>query len=228
MTPVLQTWAAKDLNFDPVAHRSTAPDGTDVPHVTRVLCATGVSTDFEGLAQSSAWLQERIEVRRALGTAVHMDAHAADDDDLDWLTVDARVLPFLYAWSDVKENLALVPVVRERHVYHPVHRYTGILDGIFLQRTTGKYILGDLKIGDPADAACDLQTAAYEAAYGTEHPETTIDERWGIQLCPDLTPPYRITNYSDYATRPDGWRDFQKFQSCLVVYGEQRLRRRSR
>jgi hypothetical protein len=219
---------AADLRFDVAAHRSTAPDGTDIPHVTHILSATRMATDFEGLANASAWLHERIEIRRALGTAVHADAWAMDDDDLDWLTVDDRVLPFLHAWGDCKENLDLVPTVRERQVYHPLHGYTGILDGIFLQRRTGKHILADLKIGDPADAACDLQTSAYEGAYLVQHPDARVDERWAIRLCPDLSPPYRITNYSDYQLRPDGWRDFQKFQSVLVVYHELLARRRMR
>lgn len=220
---MIATLTAADLVYDSAAHRTTTPDGCDVPHVTAILSAVGVSTNFEDLAQLSPRLEEQIRYRCALGSSVHDYAHAYDDNDLDWTQVDPRVEPYLTAWADCRENAKLLPLTRERRVFHPVAWFTGILDGIFLHEATGKRILADLKIGDPADAAAEFQTAAYEAAWLIEHPTETIDERWAIRLCPDLQIPYRITNYS---ARAEAWRDFQKFQAFVTTYHEQAVRRR--
>lgn len=218
----LRTWTAADLIFDPVTHTSVTPDGRAVPHVTRILSAIGVSTDFEGLAAQSSRLAAVIDDRRELGSAVHADTHAFDDEDLVWDSVDPRVRPYVEAWATFRDNTRLVPLHRERRVFHSGHWYCGIPDGIF-RHPNGKRILPDLKIGDPEDAACVYQTSAYEAAWLVEHPDEPIDERWAVQLCPGTRVPYRVTNYS---ARPDAWRDFQKFQAFLVTYHEQAVRRR--
>ncbi len=216
---------AADLSFDVATHRTTTPAGIEVPHVTRILGDVGVSSNFEDLACLSPRLAEQIAFRCALGTAVHADCHAFDDNDLEWSSVHPDSRPYLAAWATCRDNLHLVPLTRERRIYHPLYQYTGILDGIFLCETTGHRALVDLKIGDPEDAAAHLQTAAYEAAYRAEHPNETIEERWAIQLYPEFCIPYRIVNYTAPA-RLEGWRDFQKFLACLTVFHEQPARRR--
>jgi hypothetical protein len=217
-----RTWTAADLIFDPVTHTSVAPDGRDVPHVTRILSAVGVSTDFEGLAAQSSQLAITIGDRRELGSVVHLDTHAFDDEDLVWDSVDPRSRPFVESWATFRENTGLTPLHRERGVFHPGQWYCGFLDGVF-RHPNGKRILPDLKIGDPEDAACVYQTSAYEAAWLVEHPDEPIDERWAVQLCPGMRVPYRITNYS---ARPDAWMDFRKFQAFMVTYWQQAVRRR--
>lgn len=217
-------WTAADLIFDPITHTSVTPDGRDVPHVTRILQAVGVSTDFEGLAHQSDELSRRINERRDIGSVVHEDTHSYDDNVLLLETVDKLVLPFVEAWATFRDNSGLVPLYREREcrIFHPAQWYTGRPDGIF-RHPTGKRILADLKIGDPEDAACVYQTAAYQAAWEIEHPDEPIDERWAVRLCPDMQVPYRVTNYS---ARPDAWMDFRKFQAFMTTYYEQAARRR--
>lgn len=193
--------------------------GTLVPNVTRVLSATGVSADFEGIDRRNPGV---VDFRRQLGIAVHDDCHAFDDDDLDWPSVDDRVKPYVTAWSTWRLNHRARPIHRERTVFHRVLFCCGRLDGIF-ELEDGKRILVDLKIGDPDDAAAHLQTAFYEAAYRLEFPDERIDERWSVRLCPELVVPYRNTNYT---TRPNAWRDIQKFQAVLTTYHEQAVRRR--
>jgi hypothetical protein len=222
VSTVASVFTARDLAFKAERHEYALPDGRSVPSVTQILSAVGVSTDFDGLAASSESLRERIEVRRDLGTAVHADIHAFDDGDLVWSTVDPRVKPFIEAWAAFIEAKCLRPIARERHVYHPIWNYCGTLDGVFVL-PSGRKVLADAKIGDPADAACDLQTAGYQAAYALDAGD--VDERWAVRLTPDLAVPFRITNYT---ARPDAWRDIQKFQACVVVYHEQAARRRSR
>lgn len=220
--------AADALRYDPSEHRSWLADGTEVPHVTAVLAAVGVTTDFEALANQGGHIARAIEAARALGTAVHADCHSYDDNDLDWTTVDPRVLPYVEAWAQCRSSMSLTPVVdaRERRVYYPTYNYTGIFDGIFVvgDVVADRRVMIDIKTGDPESSACHLQTAAYVAAFEAEHNDPVkIRERWAVWLQPDRSCPYTITNYS---ARPDAYLDFGRFAACLTVYAEQPARRR--
>lgn len=209
---------ASALTFNAERHEYTLPDGSIVPSVTEVLRATGVSVDFDELGRLHS-LARTIEARRELGRAVHADCHAFDDDDLEWASVDYRVLPYVNAWAACRENTGLVPLERERVVYDPRLRYCGTFDGIFERR--GRIILVDLKIGNPEEAGAQFQTAAYAAAYRTEHPEVTIDERWSVELTPEHGIPYRIHTYG-------GWDDFLRFAAFVTTYYAQARRRATR
>lgn len=216
------------LEFNAELHEYRIPNGRLVPSVTQVLRATGVSVDFEQLRSMSDATRKAVDAKRDIGIALHSDAWAFDDDDLDWQTVDPRVEPYLRAWATFRANTGIIPLTRERRLFHPTYGYAGTLDGIFLATSgplEGKRVLIDLKVGDPAHAAAHLQTAAYEAAYLAEHADESIDARWAVQLCPDRQIPYRITAYSPNPERPDAWRDLQKFLACLTVYHEQPDRR---
>ena len=217
---------AQELRFDPETHRSWRPDGVEVPHVTTVLSAVGVGLDFDALACGSARIRAALELAADRGTAVHADCHAYDDNDLDWDTVDVRVLPYVEAWAQCREVMGLSPIARERRLYHPLWNYTGIMDGVFVRQTRdgAKNILADIKTGDPDAAAAHIQTAAYEAAWLSEDPDRTIHERWAVWLQPERrSSPFTIINYTQ---RPDAYLDFHKFQACLTVYAEQHGRRR--
>ena len=216
---------AAAIVFDPDTHTSRTPDGRDVPHVTTVLKAVGLTTNYGELGAISARVAENILVARARGDAMHADCHAYDDDDLVWDSVDPMVRPYVAAWATCRENMGLVPVVRERQVYHPLYHYTGIMDGIFARTNMPDdwRVLLDLKSGDPDDAAAHLQTAAYEGAYLAEHPNARIDERWAVWLRPGLRVPYRTINYT---ARPEAYLDFRKFTAALTTYNEQPARRR--
>jgi hypothetical protein len=213
------TYTASDVIFERIAHEYRLPDGRLVPSVTQILQAVGVSVDFEGLASLGRRVADAIDLKREIGTALHADAHAFDDDDLDWNTVDPRVQPYLSAWADFRENTGATPATRERRIYHPVYGYAGTLDGIFTL-PNGKLVLVDIKTGDPDDSGCAFQTAAYLAAYQHEHALTGgLIERWGVQLTPDHAIPYRIHPYTD-------WTDFAKFQAFVTTFHHQAARRR--
>lgn len=206
------------IAFDPEAHRYTLPDGRVVPSVTGILRETGISVDFEALSRSSRHA-EAIALKRDIGSALHLDAWAYDDDDLDWSSVDPRVEPYLRAWAAFRANTGLQPMTRERRVYHPALHYCGTLDGIFLA-PNGHKALVDLKTGDPEDAGAQYQTAAYKLAYEAEHGRS-IDERWSVQLFADRPDrPYRIDTYTD-------WRDEETWRCIVRTYYCQHARRRS-
>jgi hypothetical protein len=185
-------------------------DGRLVPSVTTILRATGVSVDFNAIRQMGGSRRDAVDYKRDLGLAVHADSHALDDEDLDWPDVHPEVEPYLRAWALLKAHRGLIPLTRERKVYHAGLRYCGTLDGIF-STADGKFVLLDMKLGDPADAGCQYQTAAYELAYRSEHPDARIDERWGVKLDPSLTIPYRITPYTD-------WTDMKAFQAFVTTF----------
>lgn len=220
---ILSRYTSADLRFDPFTHETTLPDGRDVPHVTRVLAESGVSTDFEEVMQVSRRVRAHVEDRRELGTVVHRDCHAYDDDDLVWDTLDPRSRPYVEAWATCRKNLGLVPVHRERQVFHVSAEYTGIFDGLYDYQPglLTKRILIDLKIGCAKAAAADLQLAAYAAAYLAENPDERIDDRWSVELRPEQQVPYNVTAYGRF------WReDFREFEHCLAVYRQQQIRGR--
>lgn len=213
---------AADLRYDPATHTTTAPDGRPVPHVTGILSAVGVTTDFDALAATVRGLRERLDVATARGTAVHADCHAYDDDDLLWDTVDPLVRPYVEAWATFREHKRLVPLAhgRERQVFDPVHWYTGILDGVFAGPEDGLTLL-DIKTGDPNDAAAHLQTAAYARAWESDARAHAypIRRRWAVWLKPGRRIPYEI---KDYTKRTQ---DFAIFAACLCAYNHQPARR---
>lgn len=205
------------LTFDPEAHVYRF-NGEVVPSVTQILASTGISVDFESLGSMSGEVRQAIELKREIGTALHADAHAFDDNDLDVESVDPRVRPYLDAWIEFRVNKGLLPSVRERRVFHPTMRYAGTLDGIFTT-PSGARVLVDIKTGDPESSGCQFQTAAYDMAYEVMTGES-VAERWGVQLVPGLRIPYRITKYDD-------WRDRAQWQSIVATFYAQHARRRS-
>lgn len=219
-------YTAADLRFDAASHTSTLPDGRDVPHVTTVLSAVGVCTNFESIASRSRRAADAVEHGRALGAAVHIDCHAYDDGTLEWTHVHPEVLPYVEAWAELRERKRMRPILRERQVFHPDYFYTGILDGVFLVEPDGTHVLVDIKTGDPDDAAAHLQTAAYEGACRVSFPGIQINDRWAIQLQPNRAVPYRIANYTDYVRRPDAYQDYAKWLACLTTFNEQPAQRR--
>jgi hypothetical protein len=220
-------FTAADLAFDMASHAYTLPDGRQVPSVTTVLKATGISVDFDEIAGISDRLATTLEMRRALGTVCHMDCHAYDDGELNWKTVDERVRPFVEAWAEFRENTRLMPLARERRVFHPSYFVCGTLDGIFAKKSRGpsKRILVDLKLGDPEDAAAKFQLAGYEMCWEFEHPDEPVDERWSVRLFPGRAVPYQITNYS---AEPDALTHRARFQAHVTTYHDQAARRRRR
>lgn len=213
-----------DLRYDPETHTTTLPDGTDVPHVTHILDAVRVRTDFEELSDLGPRHAERIKLAGARGTAVHADCHAYDDDDLDWDMVDERVRPYVEAWAQFREDKGIRPMVRERRLFHRRHRFTGIMDGLFVT-LDGRQIIADIKTGDPAAAAGHLQTAAYQLALEDMQPDLVVHERWAVWLRPGRTVPYTVENYS---ARPDAATHMFRFLACLTVYREQQQLRAKR
>lgn len=204
---------AADLRFDSARHLYSTPAGVLVPSVTAILKATNVSVDFEALPNRDA-----IARKRDIGVAAHADCHAFDDGDLDHSTVHPDVVPYLAAWIAFREEKRLMPVERERLVYHPTMNYAGTFDGVFSEAGQDSLVLVDMKLGDPVAAAARYQTAAYVLAHALEVPEAMGYRRWSVRLCPERTVPYVITPYTD-------WTDFNVWQSIVSTFWASAQRR---
>lgn len=202
------------LSFDPATHEYRLPDGRRVPSVTEILRATGVSTDFEAIGALSQTVHDAIELKRAIGSALHQDIVAFDDNDLDWSTVDPRVLPYVQAWQQFRADKPhLTPTERERIVYHAALQYAGTFDGVFFDSVTGRRILIDIKTGDADAAGARYQLCGYMLCVPAE-------ERWAVRLLPGRTVPYQVTPYTDY-------RDFEVWRAIVATYYAQAARRRA-
>jgi hypothetical protein len=120
------------VTFEPAGHVYRV-GGEIVPGVTTILRDTGVSVNFEELGTFGKRIEHAIQLKRDIGLAVHADAHAFDDHDIDMATVNEEAKPYLDCWIAFRQNYPnLRPATRERLVYHPTLRYAGTLDGIFL------------------------------------------------------------------------------------------------
>lgn len=205
------------VDFEPITH-TYAVDGIVRPSVTYILRVLGISADFEAIGAMSERLRAQIELKRAVGSALHADIHAFDDNDLDEASVDPLVRPYLESWKTFRRNSGLVPEARERRVFHAALNYCGTLDGIFsIPAQPGERILVDVKTGDPADAGAPFQLALYWLAYLDQHPDDTLTQRWSVQLTPDNGIAYRIHPYTD-------WQDFETARCIVAAFHARRSR----
>src|SRR5262245_41022666 len=110
----LLAFSSADVQLERATHTYRLRDGGRVlPSVTQILQAVGVAVDFDEIAAISLRVEEGIAFKRELGIVLHQDAHAYDDDDLDWSTVHPAVEPYLQAWATFRENTGLIPLTRE-------------------------------------------------------------------------------------------------------------------
>lgn len=174
-------------------HRTA--DGRSVPSVTQVLKADGRSADFSQVPFAT------LERKRQIGKAAHMATHYYDEGDLVLSTVDAEVLPYLRAWMLWKAEYGFRPLMLET-VVTSSFEYVGCFDrfGVSTQ-APGRYMLPDIKIGNPSDAAAHLQTAGYEEALREYFPEfaAAVIDRLSVQLCPDGR--YKVFPYRNRSDR---------------------------
>lgn len=70
---------------------------------------------------SDPWYMER-------GRAVHRATHLIDLDDLDWDTVDPRILGYLHGYVKFKAESGMTFEHIEEPMYHPIYDYCGTPD----------------------------------------------------------------------------------------------------
>jgi hypothetical protein len=198
------------LEFFADEHRYTL-DGSDVPSVTQVFAA-------EGLSGNAFWRQEH----RDRGTAVHRVAHLITARRWKGSTVeeiihnsrwdpgrtDSRLVPYGHALCRWLLDSGFQPVLSEQPVASVDFGVAGTLDtwGIL---QNGLTLLPDFKSGQPQEAA-HLQTALYAALLEKSTGRRT-DFRTVVWLKADGT-------YKEYVRRPPGGTDLAIAISAVNLF----------
>ena len=202
LLPAERPWlqGVEYVEHDRDAHRL---DGQPVIGVTSALQLAGKSADFSKANPGD------LERQRQVGQATHAAAHYFDEGDLVESSVHEMARERLHAWKTFRIERRAVPVMLETVVASRRYGYIGRLDRVLLVETT-RQVIGDIKIGDPADAAAHLQLCLYETAlieeiqfYADQHPwlmtprlEEFLSgprERWSVQLL--STGRYKLCGY---------------------------------
>lgn len=185
---------ARDLlTFDERTHTYRA--GTDlVPGVTSILRPL---VDFGQI--SPVVLAAKADLGRRVHTACEFD----DDGDLDEVSVEEDVAPYLAGWRAFRRHTGATVVLNEVRVFHPALMYAGTLDRV-MQLNGAKWLI-DLKTCIATPLAVGPQTAAYLRALN----DPTVTHRAALRLRPDGT--YRL----DPLTGPDDW---SCFMACLALH----------
>ena len=187
------------LTFDSTLHHY-ALDGVPIPRsVTGVLKTAGL-IDFSGVPDG---ILERARLR---GTRVHQAIHFFNDRDLDVAAFAEdfpECAPYLDAWITFCERRAFVPRLNEHRIVSRRYEVAGTLD--CLGTLDGQAVLLDFATGDPADAAKDLQTAAYlllAHEWASEDPalelffaQHPVVRRFGVRLRADAS--FSLEGYAD-------------------------------
>lgn len=187
------------LDFDPIAHEYTA-HGRRVPSVTQVM--DGTVTSFAGIPPAV------LEYKSALGQAVHRACDLDDRKDLDELSIDQVIVPYLSAWRKFIAETGFVYYYSEQAVHSIKYGYAGTLDRFGEIKSVATLI--DLKTVTVLSPATGIQLAGYEqAARETFDHKSKKINRYAVQLKPDGT--YRMEQYKD----PN---DFAVFLACLQIH----------
>lgn len=183
-----------EISFDEINHKYTF-EGLTLPSVTQILSAVGLP-DLSAI--SSTILQWKAE----LGTMVHLATELDDQNELDYGSLDDRIIPYLEAYQRFKFESGFEIIDMERMVFDPALKYAGKLDRFGI--LNGKKALLDIKTGVFDPMSVGPQTAAYARAY------TDLKcKRYALQLKDD-------GNYKLHRLNNDN--DFNIFLSALNVY----------
>lgn len=110
-------------------------------------CQSSVTKELEKAGLSKYWNKDEWYMER--GRAVHTATHLIDLDQLDWDTVDSRILGFLEGYLKFKKESGIVFEHREVSLYDPIYRFCGTPDAF--------YPLTDIKTGEENE----VQLGAY-------------------------------------------------------------------
>lgn len=186
------------LEFD-VEDHAYSVKGVRLPSVTQIM-----GTQFPLNVP-----KERLEFARQMGRAIHSATELYDRGDLDFDTVDPRVVPYLEAWIKFLRETSCKVVSVEERVMHPFLRYAGTLDRTVRMAGIASLCVLDLK-RPVLGPRVGVQLAAYAGAYnqGKARPDQVL-RRFGIQLRADGN--YRLHEYKDGA-------DWSVFIAALTIH----------
>jgi hypothetical protein len=126
---------------------------------------------------------------RDRGKAVHDACWFLDDGDLDWKSVDPRILPRVKAYERFKKDVDFKPDIIEKRLYDPVNLFAGIPDRVGM--LAGRRSVVELKTG-VISAWVKLQTAAQNILVDPR----VYFPRFALQLKEDGT--YTLHEFKDH------------------------------
>ena len=143
----------------------------DLPSVTEILAAVGLTRSYEGVAPHYA----------QLGTALHLAIHLHTRGELEVASLHPEVRPGFDAFLEFEARERLVVIHSELALVHP-QGFVGHLDLVASVGDVERAII-DIKYSD----APDIKGATYQlAGYGLLHdhayPETPAEERYVLPL----------------------------------------------
>ena len=201
-----------NIVFDELTHTyMRSRDGAKVVGVTSVLSAAGII--------DNTWAHTDAMTR---GSAVHRATELHDHGTLNEATLDPRIVPYLDAWKQFREETGFEPMEIERRIYHDGEfEYAGTLDRVgrftrppWTKIANGAIGLIDIKSGKMPKWA-GLQTAPYAKAYERQT-KTFIGWRACVELASN-----GAAHFIKHSR--DKEQDFQVFMSCRVVYEWRKL-----
>lgn len=192
-----------DILFDP------EPDAYKDPleriSVTGIIRWGGFGEDFSMVPRDV--MQYALE----RGRIVHKACEYLDSGELDITTVDARVRPYVTAYSQFLSECHVRPIAVEKRLFFgPVAGTPDLVAFI-----NGVRSIVDRKTGDCAGKYARLQSAGYKELWELNYPNALIGMRYGLKLCQNGS--YRLVPHQD----PDdiyAWRDIKSY-----VLAEQRI-----
>lgn len=149
-------------------------DSAQYPRVTEVLREVGVAPSYEGIDPAV------VSLARERGIAIDRACDLIDIGDLDFDSVDDRLLPYLRAYQKFLDETGYIPEASQQAVVHTKYRYRGTCD--MRGRIHGGRLIADRKCTASLHPATALQVAAYKLAHEHQHPFELVDMIAGLHL----------------------------------------------
>lgn len=186
-----------EFRFDPSIHKYYLND-REIPSVTQVLEPL---QELEGIPYTV------LEVARTFGQHVHSACALMVKNELDWATLDTKLVPYVSAARDFIKDSGLVILRSEYSMCDSQLAIAGTLDiaGIIAKH----FWILDWKSTSVMSRTVGLQLSGYELLYKPQMSAYRSAKRGGVQLRADGT--YRLYPYTD--ARDRSW-----FLSALNIW----------
>ncbi len=163
---------------------------------------------------------DHLAVLAEFGNHVHDAIHLSNIGELDWQSLDDKLLPYIEAWWQYLADSGGEVVHSEFRVYSAKYHYAGCLDSIVdMSSGRGKSNIGrgmrnvltDIKTGSCVPRTVGPQTAAYNEAF-----KEMTGRRKMARRCVHLDParkgrPYNVIPLDDP-------RDWDRFKAALTLH----------
>ena len=188
-----------DILFDEEPHSYTVK-GIKVLSVTQTIALAGLGPDFFLVPPAV------LKMAQDRGSAVHLACAFMDAGELDWSTVDPRIIGYVKAYEKFRKECPMKTVAIEKKLSAMIGPYQLAGTPDLIGFIKGRRAVVDLKTSQTMSKSMGLQTAAYRLLWCYSNPRQLLHDRYGLQLKKDGT--YKLIPHED----PD---DEQAFLAAL-------------